>query len=263
MTSRPVVIISPARDAHAIAVRDRLAASGVPVRLFDPGKFPERMHITLREQLEHVEIDGELVTPSSVYVRDLALAGFVMAIVHRWEAAGIPIYNPLSALPRTAKPYQLALLAAAQLPVPRTRWTNDPAEVRDFAGRERLDLLRESPVCCQDHLTGDELRVYVIDDEIVASIRDDEHHPLADPVRRVCRRAAEVLGLRFSGIDLKADASGTLHILELDPVPMFLGFDARAGTDVLGALCAALARRANVWNDERPTARAHRRSSKQ
>ena len=39
-----------------------------------------------------------------------------------------------------------------------------------------------------------------------------------------------MLGLRWSGIDLKADAAGTLKFLELNPSPMFLGFDRNAGT---------------------------------
>ena len=245
MTSRPVVIISPARDTHAIAVRDRLAASGVPVRLLDTS---ERMPITLHEQLEHVEIGGELVTPSTVYVRDPGVDPLVTAIVHRWEAASIPTYNPLSAFQRISKPYQLALLAAAQLPVPRTRWTNDPGAV-----------------CAQDQLTGEHVRVYVLDRQVIASVTQAmAHHALSDALRRTCRRAAEVLGLRFTGIDLQADDSGKLHILELDPSPTFLEVDDRAGSDVLGALCAALAPPlAAATTDDPPTARAHRRSSKQ
>lgn len=66
-------------------------------------------------------------------------------------------------------------------------------------------------------------------------------HPIDDRRREICVRAAAVLGLRFTGMDVKLDSRGEPRILELNPSPMFLGFDQRAGTDVLGALCAALA----------------------
>jgi hypothetical protein len=46
-------------------------------------------------------------------------------------------------------------------------------------------------------------------------------------------------------MDLKAAPDGSLRILELNASPMFLGFDARAGTDVLGRLADALAARAS------------------
>ena len=42
-------------------------------------------------------------------------------------------------------------------------------------------------------------------------------------------------------MDLKADATGALKILELNPSPMFLGFDRKSGSNILGALCDALA----------------------
>jgi glutathione synthase/RimK-type ligase-like ATP-grasp enzyme len=63
---------------------------------------------------------------------------------------------------------------------------------------------------------------------------------LRDFVREQCIRAAQVIGLRFTGLDLKRDAQGTLRFLELNNSPMFLGFDARAGTDIAGALAARL-----------------------
>ena len=46
--------------------------------------------------------------------------------------------------------------------------------------------------------------------------------------------------LRFTGMDLKRDSDGTLRFLELNGSPMFLCFDARAGTDIAGCLAARL-----------------------
>jgi glutathione synthase/RimK-type ligase-like ATP-grasp enzyme len=161
--------------------------------------------------------------------------------------------------------------------VPATRWTNDPSEVRSFAAgarvaykpvsggaatRElsaddlepsRLDLLSRAPVAFQSLLPGEDIRVYVLDGEVIAAIRIDARAldfrgneercvPIELPnfVLQQCVRAAEVIGLRFTGMDLKRDAAGTLCFLELNSSPMFLGFDARAGTDVAGCLAKRL-----------------------
>ncbi len=204
-------------------------------------------------------------------------ADMIMGLVHRWNEAGVPFYNS-PGQHRVTKPFQLGLLQAAGLPVPATCWTNDPAEVRRFAhGRriaykpvsggaatreltaadltdERLDTLAASPVTFQELLPGEDIRVYVLDGEIVTAIRIDtkaldfrqnedgcEAITLPAEVQAQCVRAAEVIGLRFTGLDIKRDAHGTLRFLELNPSPMFLGFDARAGTDIAGRFAARLA----------------------
>jgi glutathione synthase/RimK-type ligase-like ATP-grasp enzyme len=304
--SDEVVIVAPEHDDHARAVRDHLHGEGTRARILDTSRFPAELSITLGERLEEIEIDGERVRPRSVYVRDLGLnpsspgsdfdarmrgdwrravaalqerADFVLALLHRWERAGIPVYNPLSAFPRITKPYQLALLADAGLPVPSTRWTNDPSEVRAFAagrrmiykpvyggaatreledrdlGDDRLALLRAAPVCFQELLPGKDLRVYVLDGSVIAAIEitadaiDFRQHEQAmrlvgvdGDLQEICIRACETLGLRFTGMDLKADVRGELRILELNPSPMFLGFDRMSGSRILNALCRALAR---------------------
>lgn len=207
-------------------------------------------------------------------------AELMVSLVARWEALGVRVYNS----PRTdwlqGKPMQLAALERAGLPVPRTLWSNEPEAVREFAravGRvaykpvsggaatselraedlddERLATLDAAPVTFQELLPGADLRVYVIDGEVVAALQirstalDFRQHEqeieaieLPDELARLCVRACEVIGLRWTGMDLRPDAHGTVKILELNTSPMFLGFDARAGTDILGALADALAR---------------------
>lgn len=302
--ANPVVIVAPATDLHANAVLRRLVAGGVDAMLLDIGEFPDGLKITLGEQPLAITIGRRTITPSCVYLRDLALdpggananldgemrhdwrrtmaalrerSNFLLAMLYRWEAAGVPIYNPFSSYARITKPYQLSLLASAGLPVPDTRWTNDPEEVRRFAaaGRviykpvaggaatrvleasdledARLDTLRAAPVCFQELLPGEDLRIYVVDGEVVAALRigtdaidfrqnetSVEQFAIDDSLRDICVRATEVLGLRFTGMDVKLDAHDAPKILELNPSPMFLGFDQMASTDIEGALCAAL-----------------------
>jgi glutathione synthase/RimK-type ligase-like ATP-grasp enzyme len=308
MTSAPIVIVGPGGDSHVQGMAARLERLGAATRLLDLSHFPERMQLTLGEAMEAIDVDGVRLRPAAVYVRNLGLnpmtlgsdgdadaaatveamrqaiavnrerVDLLASVVHRWEALGIPIYNGLGARNRITKPFQLALLHEAGLPVPRTAWTNAPAAVRQLAGDgrvaykpvvggaatreltaadlsdERLDTLSASPVTFQELLPGEDHRVYVLDGEIIAMIQivtsslDYRQHEercesvvLPAEVQRQCLRAAEVIGLRFTGMDLKRDAAGTLRFLELNPSPMFLGFDLRAGTDIAGRLAARLA----------------------
>lgn len=199
-------------------------------------------------------------------------------LLGRWHELGVPIYNPTVGDWRYAKAFQLAVLQAAGLPVPETIWTNDPDAVRRFAeGRRviykpvaggaatrelgpedlterRLRALAGAPVTFQERLQGDNYRVYCLDGAVIAAIRIVsaeldfrqneeliEETELAPEVRDQCVRAAEVLGMRWTGIDLRPGADGVLRFLELNSSPMFLGFDARAGTKILDLLVERLA----------------------
>lgn len=198
-------------------------------------------------------------------------------LLSRWHALGVPVYNPMGSEWRTDKPCQLALLEAAGLPVPKTLWTNDPAALRRFAeGRrliykpifggaatrelatddlsdERLAALRAAPVTFQELLPGDNIRVYVLDGRVIAALKivaseldyrqsEETIEAIALPqaLARRCVAAAATIGLRWTGIDLKEDAEGVPRFLELNASPMFLGFDTRGGTDILGHVVAAL-----------------------
>lgn len=204
-------------------------------------------------------------------------AEMLMSLMQRWEALDVPIYNGPIAAEATRKPAQMARLGAAGLPVPQTLWSNDPDAVLRFArdrkliykpirggastrslepddlAPERLERLSSSAVCFQELLPGENRRVYVLDGRVIAAYRIDATEldyrgyetavtaiEIDSAQTAICVRAAEVLGLRFTGMDLKGAADGSFRILELNPSPMFQGFDASTGTDVLGALCDAL-----------------------
>jgi glutathione synthase/RimK-type ligase-like ATP-grasp enzyme len=207
----------------------------------------------------------------------------LVPMLTRWTELGVPMYNPASRDWRNSKGFQIAALHQAGLPVPRTLWTNDPDEVRRFAdgGRvvykpvaggaatrelgpgdltdERLRTLKGAPVTFQELLEGDNYRVYCLDGRVIAQIRVTskeidfrqneeivEETDLPPEVQEQCLRAAEVIGMRWTGMDLRADSSGTLKFLELNSSPMFLGFDARAGTKIRETLVDRLAEHAEV-----------------
>lgn len=205
----------------------------------------------------------------------------LVPLLTRWTELGVPMYNSASRDWRNSKGFQIAALHQAGLPVPRTLWTNDPDAVRQFAdGKrvvykpvaggaatrelgpedltdERLRALKGAPVTFQELLEGDNFRVYCLDGRVIAQIRVTskeidfrqneeivEETELSPAVQEQCLKAAEVIGMRWTGMDLRADASGTLKFLELNSSPMFLGFDARAGTKIHETLVARLAEHA-------------------
>jgi glutathione synthase/RimK-type ligase-like ATP-grasp enzyme len=205
----------------------------------------------------------------------------LVPLLTRWTELGVPMYNPASRDWRNSKGFQIAALHQAGLPVPRTLWTNDPAAVRRFAeGRrvvykpvaggaatrelgpedltdERLRALSGAPVTFQELLEGDNYRVYCLDGRVIAQIRVTseeidfrqnettvEETELPVEVQEQCLKAAEIIGMRWTGMDLRADASGTLKFLELNSSPMFLGFDARAGTKIRESFVGRLAEHA-------------------
>lgn len=306
LSSRPVVLVGTGADVHISEVARRVEAEGVEALVLDTLAFPERTRLELSEDLSGITVEGRrLERPGAVFLRSYHAAPLTLGVdadedmdedwrttliafrekltllrglVGRWEAQGVPIYNPPSGDWRTPKPVQLALLENAGLPVPRTLWTNEPEAVRRFAAGqrvaykpvhggaatkelrpedltdERLATLATSPVTFQELMPGEDVRVYVLDGQLIASVRilshaldfrqnEDHLEPLELPpeVARQCLRAAEVVGLRWTGMDLKRDAHGTLRFLELNGAPMFLGFEARAGVDLLGPLARRLA----------------------
>ncbi len=204
-------------------------------------------------------------------------ANLLLGMLARWSELGVPVYNPMSPDWRLTKTLQLAPLERAGLPVPETIWTNDPARVPDFAeGRrvaykpvaggaatkelsaadlttERLQSLRGAPVTFQELIEGDNFRVFCIDGQIITCFRitsesldyrqtDEviEETTLPEQVLSQCLKAADLLGLRWAGIDLRRDGAGVYRFLELNASPMFLGFDARADGKILSALVGRL-----------------------
>lgn len=305
-TDRPVVLVGSPEDAHVAALDESLRERGVDVLVADTLSFPEGFRISLGHDIDSITLEGRPAgRPAAVYVRDTythplafgvdvademdadwrrTLVAFrekgqlLVPILARWSEMGVPMYNPARNDWRNSKGFQIAALAQAGLPVPRTVWTNDPEAVRAFAGGgrvvykpvaggaatkelgpedltdTRLRALRGAPVTFQELLEGDNYRVYCLDGEVVATIRvtspaidfrqnEDvvEETELPAEVLAQCLKAAEVIGMRWTGMDLRAHADGTLRFLELNSSPMFLGFDARAGTKIRESLVARLA----------------------
>jgi hypothetical protein len=177
------------------------------------------------------------------------------------------------------KPLQLEQFAAEDVSVPDTVFTTDPDRVREFvtehgevvskpvassASPERLsesdledaplDRLSNAPVQFQEYVSGDDVRAFFLDGEVVGASRydvdewtyksagrvdDAESVDLRDEVRRDVERAAQVSPIRFGAVDLRV-TDDEHALLEANPGPRFAFHDLNGATDVAGVLADAL-----------------------
>ena len=226
---------------------------------------------------EHVAPDDEATWLERAERRRRQL-GFFKSVQLALDERGVPILNSLWGYRHhRSKPGADAALAAAGLPVPRGVATSDPTSVEDLldevgdvvykpvagggrcrvldpamlrSARSRLDA---APVYFQELVPGRNLRIYAIDDRIVAAFdieADDvdfrgaetsiEVIELDDEVAALAIRAAEVLGLRFSGSDIKETPDGRHVVLDVNPSPMFAGIDPRVDGAIAGSIVDTL-----------------------
>jgi len=297
-----VLIVGPGNDPQANRVARAIRARGGRVARLDSHVFPERTRISFRDG--NLSVGGRRVEqPDSVYLRSLLCDplhpefhddlttrpyglvaqtdekyALLTSVLLTLERRGARLVNGLEANAQHGrKPYQLELLRACGLPVPRFLASNDPRAVRGFvrtvrkavykplAGGatvrqvekedltdDRLSALSMAPVLFQELVEGVSVRAYVVGRRVVAAaeIRSDELDYRRDEQtvaptrlsageRRAVIRAARVCGMAFSGVDLiRSDRAFT--ILECNPSPMFAVFEKKTGFDVAGPLADLL-----------------------
>jgi len=211
-----------------------------------------------------------------------------MTTLHRtlgiWlEQTAVNVLNrPSAMMTNSSKPYQSQLIRTAGFRVPRTIITNDPDAVRRFAsdvGRvvyksisgqrsvvrllepaddRRLNRISWCPTQFQEFLPGQNIRVHVIGDEVIATeiaseavdYRYAEREgasvtmhatQVSSAVAESCVLLTRALRLGFSGVDLRLDGHGDPYCLEVNPMPAFTYFEDRTGQPIADAVARYLA----------------------
>ena len=128
----------------------------------------------------------------------------------------------------------------------------------DFAYlRDHHDAVEHRPLLLQRRVYGRSLRAYVVAGRVAAAARIEhgdsvdwredvrEIVPLTLDARaeRAVTLATAALGLVFSAVDVEEDGEGP-WVIDVNPAPMFAGFELRSGLDVAGPLARALCRAA-------------------
>ncbi|MEZ5479064.1 MAG: hypothetical protein R3E95_16755 [Thiolinea sp.] len=125
----------------------------------------------------------------------------------------------------------------------------------------QLDGLRQAPAIIQQRIYGDDLRVMVVDGVVVSCARVELPEPsidfrgeadyqsgqarycevtLPDEIVKRCAAAAQRLGLRFCGIDIKQTADDRYYFLECNSSPIYLDVENKLGHAITSHLCHAL-----------------------
>lgn len=184
------------------------------------------------------------------------------------------------------KPWQLHLFESVGIPTPDTMFTTDPEEAIDFCERhdtvvhktitngglpsridasdltdEKLQKLETAPVLFQEFVEGEDLRVYVLDGEVIGAFRykcdsysykidikeDNEESityerlELPEPIERDVLRATDAADLQFAAADVRRRKDGSYAMLEVNDTPRFKAADSKAGLDIAERLGEYLA----------------------
>ncbi|GMV98905.1 MAG: hypothetical protein AMXMBFR84_00450 [Candidatus Hydrogenedentota bacterium] len=297
-----VLILGSETDPQVERARNGIRAHGGRSYLCDTTTLSDHTCLSIRDN--RVYLGSRTIPPiQSVYLRGLGVSplapecrddmrrrpyGLLAQVDERrsllgsalklLEARGVRIVNTIEANGLHAfKPYQLARIAQAGVPVPPTLASADPGLVRQFAhahGRvvykpigggalvqpltaadlspERIEALALAPVLFQKWCDGISLRVYVAGRKAIAAAaihsteldyrrKEDAVTPirLTADERRAAIAAAKACGMPFTGVDLIRMKRGFV-VLECNPSPMFAAFEDKTGLDVSGPLARLL-----------------------
>lgn len=205
-----------------------------------------------------------------------------------WELASrIPMINPPSCHRfHGQKPHLYAVLQRAGVPVPPFAVGCDLAAAAHFVDahdqsvvikplmggevflanlaflKEHHDQLDRRPFLLQKRILGRSLRAYAVEDRVIASAeivhgdvvdwRNDtkEIRPveLSEQAQSAVRSALACQGLVFGAVDLEEDEEAS-WVIDVNPAPMFAGFELRSGLDVAGPLADRLVGLAEAQRD--------------
>ena len=222
-----------------------------------------------------------LAEVKSAYLRPFGLAAKTaveaeaLAVLLAWgdQSAARVLNRPSASLPNNSKPLQTQWIAHFGLRIPETLITTDPSAAREFACRHgeviyksisgvrsivrrlsrdrftELDHVRHCPTQFQRYIPGDDIRVHVFGDTVVAvrivSDRDDYRYAARDggsieaamielepAVADSLRSMVLDMGLLVAGIDLRITPAGELYCLEINPSPAFTYYEQLAGVSM-------------------------------
>lgn len=198
----------------------------------------------------------------------------------KWaESRSSVVLNPIDTL--SCHSYKLETydrLRSANVRIPDTLGTNNLEVIDRFAqghaeliykplagGGEAVALyasdlspissgkFRIAPVMIQERLFGDDVRAYVLGEEVIASgslstdsvdfrtgAQDFRPTTLTEGESADIIKAVKLMSLRFAGIDLKRTKVGEHFVLDINPAPMFANFEKITGLDIAGKIAKYL-----------------------
>lgn len=132
-------------------------------------------------------------------------------------------------------------------------------ELADTQAKEKLELIKNHYVIFQEFVKGKDIRVTATEDEILAACEleseaiDFRATPgylenqakvtschIPDGVVKKCLQGIKILGMRYSGIDIKLTGDGKYIFLEFNVHPAFLWLEEKTGVPISSGLARFL-----------------------
>lgn len=189
-----------------------------------------------------------------------------------------PVINPyLCAFYHKLKPFQYWKLASSGIDVPEFIAGNDFWTFKERVSKgqwivkpltggyvslldsDSLDKikpsLRQKPIIAQVRVSGRMLRIFVLDEAIIASCELVHDQSVADArsgliaikrfdlpkgLEEVPIKACKALGMIFAGVDLMLGSDEKAYVLECNPAPMFRSFEVQTGAEISKSLAKYL-----------------------
>ncbi|MCK6509970.1 hypothetical protein L6R29_08400 [Myxococcota bacterium] len=221
-----------------------------------------------------------------MYIAERERQSLIASVLEILEEQGTRMINPMASVRlHELKLHQLARLKAQGIPVPESLATSDHSALLAFVERhprviykplgggamvrrlssadlqpERLGLLAHCPVLFQEEILGEEFRAYVLNGEPVAAFslpteglvdaREavDQARPtvISEEAWALCVRAASVLGLSWTAVDMRRQADGRFVVFECNPTPAISYFDDPVEGVLIKRLAAFLVEQAAI-----------------
>lgn len=278
------VFVAAARewDAPLIALNLRAAVEGewrIPMPPCEPAQFwYANQNVELHPEYGYfcriVDLSSEQRDPVR-RCRWLALISALDAWLE--QLSGRVANRPLACSHNGSKPFHEVVLAGLGFRVPPSITSCDLAALRDFV-REGPTVSKSisgvradsavtteniletfdpagGPIHLQRRITGDDVRIHVIGNDLVAQrvpggggvdYRRERRFGELDvfdppgPLRAAVVRASADLTLPLAGWDFKVDAEGEYWCLEVNPMPGYSAYDAHCGGTISRALLSYL-----------------------
>jgi len=201
-----------------------------------------------------------------------------MDTLHRLDEMGVIVFNPADSIEKAVdKYYTSALLEEAGIKTPRTIVTENFSEamkvfkelgedivVKPLFGSLGMGITRvtsedlayrvfralemtKSVYYLQEYIphNGEDIRVFVIGDEVVASMKrvsdnwktnistgaKARKHQVSDEIQEICQKAAKKLGLEYTGVDVIVSGDD-VYVIELNSTPGWKGLQTVTEIDI-------------------------------
>lgn len=273
------IIGSDRKEWHIKRLLYELGKQGAEVYLLPITKMKAAIGVKPRLSVKDYPIDDyDAVIVRRVPGGTAEQVFYRMDTLHRLDEMGVKVFNPADSIEKAVdKYYTSALLEEAGIKTPRTIVTENFSEamkvfkelgedivVKPLFGSLGMGITRvtsedlayrvfralemtKSVYYLQEYIphNGEDIRVFVIGDEVVASMKrvsdnwktnistgaKARKHQVSDEIQEICQKAARKLGLEYTGVDVIVSGDD-VYVIELNSTPGWKGLQTVTEVDI-------------------------------